>query len=278
MFTGFPAPAMARQGSLERRVSAMLNDRLSRRPASRRARSFTACALLAISILIGGFGAAAQTLSTFSGSVVDPMDRGVPGATVLLINVRNDARHQVRTDDAGRFEFVGLPPGDYALEASFAGFTPLSATVTISAGTRVERVLGLKLGSLRESVHVQGSADSGAPRDRQAFPGSRPVTLAASCTPSPTGGNIRAPRKLTDVNPRYPAHLWPDRVQGTVVLSAIIGTDGSIREIDVVGTPHPDLAEAALEAVRQWEFDQTLLNCVPVEVAMRVTVDFSVGQ
>jgi hypothetical protein len=43
-----------------------------------------------------------------------------------------------------------------------------------------------------------------------------------------------------------------------------------------VKASHPDLVQAAIDAVRQWEFDSTLLNCVPVEVAMTVNVSFAV--
>jgi hypothetical protein len=49
-----------------------------------------------------------------------------------------------------------------------------------------------------------------------------------------------------------------------------------VRDARVVGAVHPDLSRAALDAVRQWEFDWTLLNCVPVEVSMTVTVNFRV--
>jgi outer membrane biosynthesis protein TonB len=63
-------------------------------------------------------------------------------------------------------------------------------------------------------------------------------------------------------------------VEGTVNRKATIGTDGDVRTVEVIDTPNQDLATAAIAAVREWEFDQTLLNCEPVEVDMRVTVTF----
>ena len=64
------------------------------------------------------------------------------------------------------------------------------------------------------------------------------------------------------------------RTRRTVVLRATIGTDGKIDDVNVVSSPHADLSSAAMDAVRQWEFDATLLNCVPVAVTMKVTVNF----
>jgi TonB family protein len=59
-------------------------------------------------------------------------------------------------------------------------------------------------------------------------------------------------------------------------MEGIIGTDGTIREVQVVSSPHPDLERAALDAVRQWQFDTTLLNCQPVEVNITVRANFEV--
>ena len=54
-----------------------------------------------------------------------------------------------------------------------------------------------------------------------------------------------------------------------------IGLDGFIRDLQVRNEAHPDFASAALSAVSQWQWDQTLLNCVPVEVPITVTVKFA---
>jgi protein TonB len=63
-------------------------------------------------------------------------------------------------------------------------------------------------------------------------------------------------------------------LQGAVVLSVIIGQDGSMQEIKVV-SGHPMLAPAAMEAVRQWQYKPTLLNGQPVEVSTEVTINFT---
>jgi TonB family protein len=59
-------------------------------------------------------------------------------------------------------------------------------------------------------------------------------------------------------------------------MEALIGTDGNVQDVRVVQSPHPDLDQAAVEAVRQWQYTQTFLNCVPIEVRMKVTTNFAV--
>ena len=87
---------------------------------------------------------------------------------------------------------------------------------------------------------------------------------------------MRPPRKLKDVRPIYPANLRESQTAGKVLLKATIATDGTVRDAQVVKSVHPDLDNAAIEAVRQWIFDGTLLNCVPTEVTMNVSVDFGI--
>jgi outer membrane biosynthesis protein TonB len=58
-------------------------------------------------------------------------------------------------------------------------------------------------------------------------------------------------------------------------MRAVIGPDGYVRETEVLRNPSPLLAQAATDALRQWEFEPTLLNCVAVPVRMVVTVVFN---
>ena len=80
--------------------------------------------------------------------------------------------------------------------------------------------------------------------------------------------------------PVYPEELQHADIGGVVRLNAVIGTAGRVREAVPIDDPaiHPALVAAAIQAVNQWEFDETLLNCVPVEVTMQVTVSFAPGQ
>jgi protein TonB len=88
------------------------------------------------------------------------------------------------------------------------------------------------------------------------------------------GGNLRAPKKVRDAPPVYPAIAQAARVEGIVILEATIDVNGQVREARVLRSI-PLLDEAALAAVRQWEYTPTLLNGRAVPVVMTVTVAFS---
>ena len=79
-----------------------------------------------------------------------------------------------------------------------------------------------------------------------------------------------------DVRPVYPEHLKSTKVGGVVTMDAVIGTDGLVSEVDNVHGPDPALEQAAAEAVRQWQFSTTLLNCEPIDVNMHVTTSFRI--
>lgn len=87
---------------------------------------------------------------------------------------------------------------------------------------------------------------------------------------SPT---IRPPVKLRHVPPAYPEIAKAAHVQGVVVLECVVGRDGHVLELRVLSGPTL-LRDAATDAVRQWAYTPTLLNGVPVEVLMNVTVKF----
>ncbi len=78
------------------------------------------------------------------------------------------------------------------------------------------------------------------------------------------------------VKPVYPPLARQARVQGTVILQAIIGKDGSIENLRLI-SGHPMLAPAAIEAVRQWRYRPYTLNREPVEVQTEITVNFVLG-
>jgi TonB family protein len=88
------------------------------------------------------------------------------------------------------------------------------------------------------------------------------------------GGQIRPPTKIKDVQPVYPAIAQSSRVSGTVVVAATIGPDGKVEDAKVVRSI-PLLDQAALDAVRQWEYTPTLLNGEPVSVLTTVTINFT---
>jgi TonB family protein len=88
------------------------------------------------------------------------------------------------------------------------------------------------------------------------------------------GGNIAPPTKVKDVRPVYPPEAMGAKVQGVVILEAVIDSAGDVRSAKVLRSI-PLLDEAAVAAVEQWKFVPTLLNGVAVPVVMTVTVNFT---
>jgi protein TonB len=81
---------------------------------------------------------------------------------------------------------------------------------------------------------------------------------------------------MVPIQPHYPAIGLATRTQGTVVVSALIGTDGRISSLRVLSGP-PMLVPAAVDAIRQARYRPWTLNGEPVEVETTVNVVFSLG-
>ena len=88
------------------------------------------------------------------------------------------------------------------------------------------------------------------------------------------GVNVQPPRKIKDMKPVYPDGALPSRSQGAVVVDAVIGPDGKVQSVKVIHSV-PGLDQAAVDAVRQWEYTPSLLNGVAVAVVMTVVVNFA---
>jgi protein TonB len=78
------------------------------------------------------------------------------------------------------------------------------------------------------------------------------------------------------VEPPYPAIARAARIQGDVVLKAIIDREGNIQDLQLV-SGHPMLVPAAVDAVKQWHYRPYLLNGQPVEVETAITVIFTLS-
>jgi TonB family protein len=182
----------------------------------------------------------------------------------------------VKTDRAGQYDFSDLRPGSYTLSVSLPGFETYRAPMNLETGDYRERTLQLQIGSLQETITVTPgdappSYNTGAPRVAPPPPPPPPPAPAGTVR---IGGNIKAPRKVRDVRPIYPVAEASQGAEGTVSLIATIGPDGYVRDITIVSSPNGDFAQAASDAVSQWQFTPTLLNGAPVDVRMRVSVYF----
>ena len=100
-----------------------------------------------------------------------------------------------------------------------------------------------------------------------------PATPGAPITVGPNS-DVQAPVLVSKVEPTYPEPARKARMEGAVVIQAIITTDGEVRDVRVARPVSPLLDEAALVAVRQWKYHPATLDGKPVRVYLTITVTF----
>jgi protein TonB len=103
-----------------------------------------------------------------------------------------------------------------------------------------------------------------------------PPPKAATPARIKQGGQVTAASIITQTRPVYPALARQARIQGNVVLHAIIDKEGKVAQLEVI-SGHPLLVQSALDAVKQWRYKPTQLNGDPVEVDTTITVTFTMG-
>ena len=179
-----------------------------------------------------------------------------------------DASHIMLVD-------IQLPaPPRRAVKATASPATSPDAAPTVSPiGMSPET--GLEGASARLPGLVTG-VESGPPA---AVDGLRIGSVALLPAPQPTvpvrlHSGMKAPQRIVDVAPAYPPIARNARVQGVVILEAVIDATGRVESVRVLRSI-PLLDQAAVDAVRQWRFTPALLNTEAVPVVMTVTVNFT---
>jgi TonB family protein len=180
---------------------------------------------------------------------------------------------------------VGVSRGgrDLAWAALAANVFALFTIVPVGAAVLAYRASPAAFASdddeLPEPAQNRMSAFVEAPPPPPPPPPARPLrerTTPPSVEALRVGGSIQEPRKLLNVNPVYPPVAIQARVQGVVILECTISPTGKVVKVKPLRRI-PLLTEAAIEAVKQWEYTPTELNGVAVPVIMTVTVNFKLS-
>jgi len=100
----------------------------------------------------------------------------------------------------------------------------------------------------------------------------------AATTPEPVQlpAGVSEGMLISKVPPNYPPLAKQARIQGTVILDAVIDKDGAVQQLHLI-QGHPMLAPAAMDAVKQWKYKPYLSNGKPVEVETKITVNFKLA-
>jgi TonB family protein len=188
----------------------------------------------------------------------------VPNALITASGSTGN-RELTRADLAGEWTLAGIPAGNYTVEVEAPGFARASDSIALAVGQKATLPQSLSVGKTRETINViaQGQARHTADQN----------------TGSPqrikVGGNVQAANLIRQVKPAYPPSAKAQGIEGTVLLGAVISKEGDLLSLTVLNKlADPDLAAAALDAVKQWHYRPTLLNGEPVEVVTTITVNF----
>jgi TonB family protein len=162
-----------------------------------------------------------------------------------------------------RMSMLGSREYHYDSVASFGGCLVAHDVHILLAGKLTSEV----------DVHVDSLDDLG-PMSIAAF--TPPLAASRSGNGLPIDANVIAGLKISGAVPKYPKIAKIRHIQGTVVLRATIGKDGTIGNLEVVSGP-PELEESSVEAVKTWRYKPYLLNGEPVEVETQINVTYALG-
>jgi len=256
--------ALTQSSQLEVRMKALLDSELNHKPiAASRALLGTALAVALLLPVAAMRATAKNTLGTVSGTVHDPSGAVVPDAEVTLVNIQTQQKIVGQTGEDGAYRFPGVMAGRYRLEIDKAGFARArSAELELQPSSGLHQDITIDVGPILQQVVVHGH---------------KPVE-SAPLPPAPSrirvGGLVQAGHLISQQKPEYPSSLQKQGIEGTVVLRAVIGMKGEILALSPISGPDPVLIKAAMDAVRQWRYQPTLLNGAPVEVATTIEVSF----
>ncbi|MFZ0814543.1 MAG: energy transducer TonB [Candidatus Sulfotelmatobacter sp.] len=149
---------------------------------------------------------------------------------------------------------------------------PTVVTRTVIPPMDVEVVAGDTHRTLYAGSNVQIPSDSNHASEVNASVANLPTNAAERELVSP---NVSEVHQTQTIDASYPLLGQHMRVQGSVVLQAVVGADGIIENLRVLSGPAV-LTTAAQQAVREWHFKPYLQNGQPVETKARITVNFSI--
>ena len=197
-----------------------------------------------------------------SGTVYDRSGAAIGGARVLLMNEDYVKQAETKSGDRGEFEFAGVKPGLYFVQAKKPMFQLSQQHVLLEGGkkARVHLLAGVARGD--DMFTIESERPSGVdPSPGKALP------LRA-------GGKVEGYKLLSGRPPGFPDAVRKRGAYGVVVLSGTIRVDGTLSDVMTLESPGPELETVSVEAFRKWHYAPMRLNGVPVESTTLVIFDF----
>ncbi len=197
--------------------------------------------------------------ATLGGRVYDLSGAVIPGARVFVYDEKGASQMAAASPD-GQYSFRNLSPGVYRMEVQTPGFAIFNRrNVRVVEGEQPRVDAAMRVGAIMETMRVEAQ---GFANRNQA-----PQRIRV-------GGNVQPARMLKQVRPVYPDAAKSRGAAGVVLLRTVILMDGSTAKLIPSADSDPELAEAAMQAVKQWKYQPTLLNGQPVETETTISIQF----
>jgi TonB family protein len=163
-------------------------------------------------------------------------------------------------------------PGGMRTVARLEGHAQPVVALALSADGRK-----LASGSWDGTVRIWSPAGTAGPRGGVAkwTPPADEPPVAVALPPRRVGGSLREPRIRYKAQPSYPDGAKEARVAGVVVLELTIAPEGHVVDAKVLRGVHPEIDQAAVDAVKEWVYEPTMVNGSAVPLLMTVTVRFA---
>jgi len=235
-------------------------------PAASRSLLVNAMAAALVAVLLTAPACNRREVVELSGFVQDPSGAHIPHAVVLVTDAAREVAEATTAGADGSFRIEGLPPSpSYRIEVrGSSGFEADVRDLDLTTDRHLDVVLEIE--PIVEAIVISGpppqppSVRPGEPRRRVRV-----------------GGNIRRATLVSYVEPTFPADAQHQGVGGTVLLEGVIGTGGRLVGISALNSIVDErLVSAALDAVRLWRYNPTLLNGRPVETVVTISVAFEI--
>jgi serine/threonine-protein kinase len=237
-------------------------------PPSRMA-NFLAIAVAVMALLVAGFAVWSQVKTRDTRTNAPELDAN-PRAPDKRASASDSAPPNTTTAPSASPSSQTTPAQPPVTDPPAPSAPPVSAVPPPPAST-AERPKSERQG--RDANDRRGSA-RGQNIPANPAPAPKSPAPAAPSGPVRAGDAVPSPALVRQVTPQYPAELRSARIQGTVTVEAVIGPDGRVTDARVMRGVHQQLDEAALAAVRQYEFQPSTINGQPVTVIHSVTVPF----
>ena len=203
------------------------------------------------------------------------IEQGIQGRVWLMLSI-NESGDVEQVDVVSGEPILAKPAVDAAKKWKFKPFIKSGKAVKVKTKVPLDFTFSDKL--MEKGVSADLSTTSPAKNTSRDSGVPAPVN-ADNQQPSAVPDRVRVSQGVTQgmlvyqVAPVYPSDARHNRIQGTVLLKAVIGKDGNIMDLQVVSGPK-ELLRAAIGAVQQWRYRPYLLMGKPVEVDTQIQVNF----